>query len=96
MRVAPVNFTRLLSPTVDRAQQAQSPSIGRAVRAAVEQVNDLQIRADREAERLATGQADNLHHALISMQKAHVALQLTAQVTRRAVQAYQEIMRLQA
>ena len=46
-------------------------------------------------ERVATGDAEDLHEAIIAVEKADIALRLTAQVTQRAVEAYKEISRMQ-
>lgn len=65
------------------------------LREALERVNAAQREADVEVGRVATGEADDLHEAIIALEKADLTLRLTAQVTQRAVQAYQEISRLQ-
>ncbi len=75
--------------------KAREPGIGALAKKALNEVNELQAAADREAERVATGDATNLHDAIIAMEKAHLTLQLTAQTTRKAVEAYKEIMRMQ-
>lgn len=59
------------------------------------EVNDLQIAADQEANLLATGQTENLHEAVLAVERASLALELTVQVTKKAVEAYQEINRVQ-
>jgi len=58
-------------------------------------VNSLQQQADLAAERVATGDAEDLHEAVIALEKADLALRLTAQVTQRAVEAYQEVLHMQ-
>lgn len=62
---------------------------------AVQQVNDLQGEANLQATQLATGQTRDLSEVVTAVEKADLALQLTVQVTQKAVQAYQEISRLQ-
>ncbi|MFZ7944695.1 flagellar hook-basal body complex protein FliE [Neobacillus sp. 19] len=44
---------------------------------------------------LAKGEDINLHDVTIAAQKASIAVQLTTQVRDKAVEAYQEIMRMQ-
>ncbi|MDF2902696.1 MAG: flagellar hook-basal body protein FliE [Bacillus sp. (in: firmicutes)] len=44
---------------------------------------------------LAKGEAINLHDVTIAAQKASVAVTLTTQVRDKAVEAYQEMMRMQ-
>ncbi len=65
------------------------------LQAAVQQVNALQHTAGAQAELLATGRATDLQQAVVAIEKADLALELTVQVTQKAVQAYQEISRLQ-
>ena len=58
-------------------------------------MNQLQLEADAAAERVSTGQVEDLHTAVIAMQRASLALDLTVQVRNKAIEAYQEIMRMQ-
>jgi flagellar hook-basal body complex protein FliE len=44
---------------------------------------------------LAKGEAVNLHDVTIASQKASIAVQLTTHVRDKAVEAYQEMMRMQ-
>lgn len=62
---------------------------------ALRTVNSVQQEADLAAARVATGEAEDLHEAVIAMEKADLALRLTAQVTQRAIEAYKEVSRMQ-
>lgn len=62
---------------------------------AIGDVNQLQVKADQTAVKLATGELQDVHEAMLAMQKASTALQFTVQVRNRVVEAYQEIMRTQ-
>jgi flagellar hook-basal body complex protein FliE len=59
------------------------------------EVNKLQTNADELAVKLATGDLEDVHRAMIAMQKAKLALDLTIQVRNKVIEAYQEIMRMQ-
>ena len=48
-----------------------------------------------QAELVATGDAENLHDAVIAMAEADIALQVAMRVTQKAIAAYQEISRMQ-
>jgi flagellar hook-basal body complex protein FliE len=65
------------------------------LREALARVNETQQAADIAARRVATGEADDLHEAIIALEKADLTLRLTAQVTQRAVEAYREVSRMQ-
>lgn len=89
--VKPVIPGRLSEPQV----QDNSSSFSSMLQGAVQQVNQLQTTADRAAELVSSGQLQDLHVATIAMQKASLALDLTIQVRNKAIEAYQEIMRMQ-
>lgn len=70
-------------------------SFGTVLKSALQNVNEMQVDANRQAELLATGQATNPHEAVVAMEKAHLALQLTASVVEKAVGAYKQISQMQ-
>ena len=57
-------------------------------------VNQLQQNADQSIQGLATGQSKGLHEVMIAVEKASISFQLLNQVRNKAVEAYQEIMRM--
>ena len=75
-------------------RSAGSPFLAR-LGEAVRGVNDLQATANDQATKLATGEVSNVEDVVIAMEKADLALQLTVQVTQKAVEAYREISRMQ-
>jgi len=77
------------------ANTDEEVSFADVLREALERVNETQQEADAAVGRFATGEADDLHEAIIALEKADLTLRLTAQVTQRAVEAYREISRLQ-
>jgi flagellar hook-basal body complex protein FliE len=58
-------------------------------------VNQTLMKAEHLSQELARGNVKNLHDVTIANQKASIALQLTVQVRDKAIEAYQEMMRLQ-
>jgi flagellar hook-basal body complex protein FliE len=61
----------------------------------VGKVNDLQTKADKAVEMLATGESKNLHEVMIAMEKSSISFQFLTQVRNKAIEAYHEIMRMQ-
>lgn len=59
------------------------------------EVNKLQNQADQSAVDLAAGNIEDVHRAMIDMQKAKLSLDFTVQVRNKVIEAYQEIMRTQ-
>lgn len=61
----------------------------------LEAVNQLQVEAEHQAQRLARGEAESLHDVMIAAAKAQVALDLTVALRNKVLEAYQEISRMQ-
>lgn len=59
------------------------------------EVNGQLQRADSDLQRLALGDARNLHQVMINLEEARLSFQLLVQVRNRALEAYQEVMRMQ-
>lgn len=69
-------------------------SFGETIKKAVSGVSDLENNANQIANKLAAGDAVEIHQAMIAMQKASTALQFTVQVRNKILDAYQEVMRM--
>lgn len=63
---------------------------------AIGNVNELQKTSDRAMQELATGKTDNVADVMISAEKADIALKVMVQVRNKIIDAYQEIMKIQA
>jgi flagellar hook-basal body complex protein FliE len=61
----------------------------------VTKVNDLQTQSDKSIQALASGENKNLHEVMISMEKASISFQFMSSVRNKALEAYQEVMRMQ-
>jgi len=77
------------------AGEKEAVDFGHLLSRALNEVNSLQVEADRQAELVATGEAENPHDAVIAMEKADLALQLTIKITEKALAAYQQISQMQ-
>jgi flagellar hook-basal body complex protein FliE len=77
-----------------------SPSSGTATEPSafaksLDSVSNLTGTADKLAEGVATGQLTDIHQFTAAAAKAQLGVELTVAVRNRAVEAYQEIMRMQ-
>ncbi len=61
----------------------------------IQYVDQLQSRADHLMQAYASGETQNIHEVMIAVTEANIALQLTMSIRNQALQAYQEIMRMQ-
>lgn len=72
-----------------------SESFGKLLEKTISDVNERLAESDKMNLNLATGKSENLHEAMIAVEKAETALKLLVQVRNKALDAYQEIMRMQ-
>ena len=61
----------------------------------LEQVNQGLLASQADLQRLAAGDAGNLHDIVIRLEENRISLQLLLQVRNRVLEAYQDVMRMQ-
>ncbi len=81
------------SPT-DESQSGNKSSFYEHLKEAVAEVNQFQVEADKKATDLANGKSSNIHETMLSASQAELSFNLMVQVRNKALEAYQEIMRL--
>lgn len=97
-----------VSELMDHGTQVQAPempgaetgsiegkSFGQLLNDQIEQVNDLQLQADRAAKELTAGRNKNIHETMLMMEKADMNFRLAMQVRNKIIDAYREVMRMQ-
>jgi len=73
---------------------SNGPSFGQMLQSALGQVSGLQDHAARMTTAFAQGKTGDIHSVMIASEQATMALQLTTQIRNKAVDAYQEVMRM--
>lgn len=68
-------------------------SFGDLLENAIQEVSHLQQKAGAESQKLLTGNTQDIHTAMVALQKADVSFQMMMQVRNKLVSAYQEIMK---
>ena len=61
----------------------------------VNDVNQMQLKADSAIEDFATGKITNMHEVMISMKKAEMSFQFLMETRNKLVEAYREVSRMQ-
>ena len=90
-----------LAPTVAPAAPAASPTrqagaaFGDILQSLVGATDAQQQQADQAVQTLHGGGEKNLHEAMIAMEQADISMRYLVQVRNKAIEAYQEIMRMQ-
>jgi flagellar hook-basal body complex protein FliE len=84
--------------TVANVNPSQGPSgeFGNLVTQGIDQLQALQSRTDNLAVQAATGDLTSIHDYTIAATESSVATQLTVAVRNKAIDAFNEIMRMQA
>jgi len=86
---------------VTGATQAQLPStdgssFGSILGGAVQNLSNLQSTADQLAVKAVTGDLTDIHQATLAATRAQVTMELVSAVRNKGVEAFNEIMRMQA
>lgn len=100
MFIVPLSFN---TPdlTLDRAGESQSAAGGETsafknvFNQVLKNMEETQAQSQKDSYDLAMGNIDNLYTMMINSEKATAALELTVQLTNRAVNAYKEISQIQ-
>lgn len=83
-------------PEVNKASSASSAEgAGKFFSELVSKVNDMQVQSDKAIQGLASGENKNLHEVMIAVEKSSISFQFMTQVRNKALEAYQEVMRMQ-
>ncbi|MBC7218352.1 MAG: flagellar hook-basal body complex protein FliE [Candidatus Caldatribacterium sp.] len=95
MEVSRISSGTLPSLGKEKPQASQGGGFAEKLWQALEEVNELQKEADQAVLEVALGKEENLHRAIIALERANLALGLAVQVRNKVIEAYQEIMRMQ-
>ncbi len=101
----PVGFTPMVAPTlpvpstpatpaVDATATAAGPDFGQLLSQGLQNLQNLHTQTDQLAVQAATGDLHAIHDYTIAATEASVATQLTTAVRNKALEAFQEIMRM--
>jgi flagellar hook-basal body complex protein FliE len=69
-------------------------SFGQLVSNGLAQVNNQLIGSQVDLQKLAVGDAQNLHQIMINLEESRLSFQLMMQVRSRLLEAYQDIMKM--
>jgi len=83
------------TPGAKATQAAPAAEAGKFFGELVNKVNDMQNQTDKSISQLASGEVKGLHEVMIGLEKSSISFQFLTQVRNKAVEAYQEIMRMQ-
>ena len=86
-----------VSPLPNGADGAlQGASFDNELAAAIEHVNTSLVDSERQMRDLAAGRTTDVHGTMLAMQKADLEFRMLVEVRNKVLDAYQEVMRMQA
>lgn len=65
------------------------------LRSSIQDVDAMQKTADKMAADLTSGKTENIHEVMLASTEAQLAFSMMVQVRNKALEAYQEVMRMQ-
>lgn len=87
--------TQSLAAAEKAVQPAQSGNFGDIFHNVLDLANQTEAADLADTQSLLTGGVSDLSTAIIAAEKAEIALRLTVQVRNKALEAYNEVMRMQ-
>ncbi|MGC8835016.1 MAG: flagellar hook-basal body complex protein FliE [Armatimonadota bacterium] len=96
MEIQPIAQQPFNSASPNSAPKTDQPTtFAEMITRAIDSVSAAQSRADEAARKVAHGDLESLHEALLAIQEATRGMQILVQVRNKVIEAYQEIMRTQ-
>ncbi len=65
------------------------------IQSSINQTVEAEAQSEKAIEGLQSGEAKNIHEVMISVEKADISLKMLVQFRNKALQAYEEVMRMQ-
>ena len=80
-----------IPPKAERIEPSFADTFEKSMRT----VNDLQTAKTSAVESFASGESQNVHELMISLQKAGLAMSLTSAVRNKVLEAYRDLSKMQ-
>ena len=84
-----------LQPANTNPVEKAGSDFSKIMKSTISQVVEAESRGEKAIQSLQSGEAKNLHEVMISVEKADISLRMLVQFRNKALQAYEEVMRMQ-
>lgn len=75
---------------VDKSEKSFLEFLGESI----EKINQLQLEADKMVTAFSVGEDIDIHNVMLAVERASLSLSVITEIRNRALEAYQEIMRM--
>ena len=82
-------------PALAHVEGPQPQSFGDMVKEFSGDVNALQFEAGQAIDQFVSGEAADVHQVMVAVQQAGIAMDLMLEIRNRALEGYQELIRMQ-
>jgi flagellar hook-basal body complex protein FliE len=93
MKIDSVNTKGMIDQL--KGPQKRESTFVDALKDSIKKAGELEKEADKEVEKLAKMESDDVTSTMIAIEKADLTFQLMMQVRNKIINAYEEIMRMQ-
>lgn len=92
-----IRFSQITLPDLTERSKSASTGggFGELLKEGMNKLQDLQTEAEQQARQLIAGEPIELHRVVLAGEQAALAFELTMAIRNKAVEAYQEVMRMQ-
>lgn len=97
MRIAPTSlqWEKTIQDKTARESRSSSPSFAEELKSKLHEADQIQHRADEAMKEGSVKGAEDIQESMIKIEEADLSLRLLMKVRSKAMDAYQEIMRMQ-
>lgn len=98
LAAAPLDAATAAQPVMPALQPAPTDAVGQfgqLVTQGLDRVNGDLVASQVDMQRLATGNASDLHRIMIHLEESQLSFQLMMQVRSRLLDAYSDVMKMQ-
>ncbi len=95
---AAMDQARKIETKVDNSLATPGPvrqTFSQTLNNSLKSVNDLQSQKATMIDQFASGEKQNVHELMISLQKASLAMEMTTAVRNKALEGYKELVKMQ-
>ena len=90
----------ILPPPLDKgipdgAGKIEDKNFRHLLQNSLNQISELNQKADSAIKKLATGEIEDVHQVMIAVKKADLAFKTMMQIRNKLIEAYKELMRMQ-
>ncbi|SHJ91868.1 flagellar hook-basal body complex protein FliE [Paramaledivibacter caminithermalis] len=95
MKISNIHNSELLRTNLEDRKKIKDSDFKSFLLESIDKLNSYENEAKEMGLKLAVGEIDNIHEAIIASQKSEIALQFAIEVRNKVLDAYKEIMRMQ-